>query len=81
MPVELHIKYDRVVDALYIRLKNDEIAESDEDTPGVIVDYNKDNEIIGIEILQASKRRIDLLKLLLEDPKALISMARKQSIA
>ncbi len=74
MPVELHVKYDRVVDALYIRLKNDEIVESDEVAPGIIVDYNKDNEIIGIEILQASKRRIDLLKLLLEGPEALVAM-------
>ncbi len=75
MPVEFHVKYDKVADALYIRLRNGKVVESDEVAPGIIVDFNENNEIIGIEILCVSKRRLDLMKLLKEGPEALVSMA------
>ena len=32
------------------------IKESDEDKPGIILDYDKDGSIVGIEILDASKK-------------------------
>ncbi len=74
MPVEFHVKYDKVADALYIRLRDGKVVESDEVAPSIIVDLNENNEIIGIEILWVSKRRLDLLKLLKEGPEALVSM-------
>jgi len=51
MLMELRIKYDKVADALYIRLKDGKIVESDEVAPGIIADFNEDNEIVGIEVL------------------------------
>lgn len=58
--------YDAETDTLRIVLSSAPIAESDEDKPGVILDYDADGNIVGIEVLQASKRtdnpsRIELL--------------------
>ena len=48
--------WDKENDALFFRLDDGEILESEEIEPGVIVDYNKDNRIVGFEILQVSTR-------------------------
>jgi len=49
--------YDARTDTLSIILMPDaEVAESDEDKPGVILDYDKDGNLISLEILDASKR-------------------------
>ena len=50
------VTYDSEVDVLRILLSNAPIEESDEDKPGVILDYDKDGNIVGLEILEASKR-------------------------
>jgi uncharacterized protein YuzE len=52
----LKVTYDPEVDILRIILSNLPIEESDEDKPGVILDYDKDGNIVGLEILDASKR-------------------------
>jgi len=74
-PVELRIKYDRLADAPYTRLRDGKIVESDEVAPGVIVDLDENNEVVGIEVLQVSKCKLDLLKLLLEGPESLVARA------
>ena len=51
----MKIKYDKEVDVLYIRFSEDEIAESDEQKPGIIIDYNAKEEIVAIEVLNASR--------------------------
>ena len=52
----MKVTYDPEVDVLRIILSNMPIEESDEDKPGVILDYDKDGNIVGLEILDASKR-------------------------
>jgi len=52
----MKVTYDPEVDVLRILLSNSPIEESDEDKPGVILDYDKDGNIVGLEILDASKR-------------------------
>jgi uncharacterized protein YuzE len=52
----MKVTYDPEVDVLRILLSSTPIEESDEDKPGVILDYDKDGNIVGLEVLQASKR-------------------------
>ena len=52
----MKVTYDPEVDVLRILLSNAPVEESGEDKPGVILDYDKDGNIVGLEILDASKR-------------------------
>ncbi len=52
----MKVFYDPEVDVLRILFSNRAIEESDEDKPGVIIDYDKDGNIVGLEVLEASKR-------------------------
>jgi uncharacterized protein YuzE len=51
----MRIRYDAQVDALYIRLREGKISESDEIEPGLIADYGEDGKVMGIEVLDASE--------------------------
>ena len=52
----MKVKYDQEVDILYIAFSDAKIVESDEEKPGIIIDYDNSGNIIGIEVLNASKR-------------------------
>ncbi len=52
----MKIDYDKEADALYIQFLNEPVNETEEIDAGVIVDYSKDNRVIGIEILNISKK-------------------------
>ena len=52
----MKLTYDPETDVLRVIFKNAAIEKSDEDKPGVILDYDKDGDIVGLEILDASKR-------------------------
>ena len=52
----MKIKYDKEVDILYIQFSDKKVGESDEEKPGIILDYDNEGTIIGIEVLNASKK-------------------------
>ncbi|HAL46490.1 MAG: DUF2283 domain-containing protein [SAR202 cluster bacterium] len=59
----MKVVYDQEVGVLRIVFNNAEIEESDEGKPGVILDYDSDGNIVGLEVIESSKR--------IEDPRAL----------
>jgi uncharacterized protein YuzE len=69
----MKIKYDPEVDVIWITLKDVEIEESDEETPGIILDFDSNRNVVGIEILQASKR--------IDNPQAIEYMIAPAAIA
>jgi uncharacterized protein YuzE len=52
----MKVTYDPEVDVLRILFNNGPIEESDTAKPGVVLDYDKDGNVVGMEILNASKR-------------------------
>ncbi|MEJ7708786.1 MAG: DUF2283 domain-containing protein [Pyrinomonadaceae bacterium] len=52
----MKVIYDPEVDVLRIMLSNEPVEESNADKPGVILDYDKAGNIVGLEVLDASKR-------------------------
>ena len=52
----MKLKLDSKNDALYFRLDETAIFESEEVRPGVILDFDEGGRIVGIEILDLSKR-------------------------
>ena len=59
---------DEKADALYLRLDDSRIVESEPVAPGVVLDYNDRNEVVGIEILHLSRRsqKINLQEVLVQ---------------
>lgn len=56
----MEFSFDKIANILYIRFSNENVIDSDEVAEGIIVDYGKDNKIIGLEILSFKKRKLDL---------------------
>lgn len=52
----MKLRIDEEADALHLELIDVPVDESEEVAPGVIVDYDKSNQVIGIEVLYLSKR-------------------------
>jgi uncharacterized protein YuzE len=50
------LKVDEKADALYLRLDDSRIIESEEVSPGVVLDFNAENQVLGVEVLNLSKR-------------------------
>ena len=59
----MKIVYDQASDVLRITFSESAIEESDEDKPGIIVDYDEAGNIVGLEVFDASSR--------IENPRAL----------
>ena len=52
----MKLNVDKEADALYLRLDDSPIVDSDEVSPGVVLDYNENNEVVGVEMLHLSRR-------------------------
>jgi uncharacterized protein YuzE len=56
------VTYDKDADAAYFYLRNSKIVDSETISPGVILDYDDHDNVVGIEILSIRKRTPDELK-------------------
>lgn len=60
----MKVSYDHRTDTLSVVLKEGVlVSESDEDKPGVILDYDEQGDLISLEILDASQRVTETRKI------------------
>jgi uncharacterized protein YuzE len=52
----MKVHFDEKADAIYLRLDDSKIVESEEVQPGIVLDYNEHNQVVGIEILKVKDR-------------------------
>lgn len=60
----MRIDYDPVADAVYFHFRSSKTIESVEVGEGVIVDYDVDGSVCGIEVLSYSRRNMNLNRLI-----------------
>ena len=60
--MENKYKYDKESDSLFIYLKEGEEESFEEVVPGINVELGKNNEILGVEVLKASRFNKSLIK-------------------
>jgi uncharacterized protein YuzE len=52
----MKVHFDEKADALYLRLDESKIVESEEVQLGIVLDYNEESQVVGIEILRVKSR-------------------------
>jgi uncharacterized protein YuzE len=52
----MKLKVDQKADALYLTLTDAPASRSEEVSPGIIVDYDEQDRVVGVEMLYLSKR-------------------------
>ncbi|MBC7264094.1 MAG: DUF2283 domain-containing protein [Chloroflexi bacterium] len=62
----MRVIYDPQTDTLTIILSEAPVAESDEDKPGIIIDYDAAGNVVSLEILDASRRVIQPTRMVYE---------------
>lgn len=50
------VEYDQAVDAIYFHIIDSKVLESEEISPGIVYDYDKDDNIVGVEVLSLKGR-------------------------
>jgi len=52
----MKLSYDKVTDSLYIHLSNTSSADSDEVADGVVLDFDSNGVLVGIDVQHASQK-------------------------
>lgn len=76
----MEFKYDKMVNALYIRFSSEKVVNSDEIVDGIIFDYGENDNIISVEILNFTDRKLNLNDLVQMNKEELISRLTQYSL-
>ena len=52
----MRMHYDEKTDALYLRLDDSKVVDSEEVKPGIVLDFNAEKQVVGIEVLNLKRR-------------------------
>jgi uncharacterized protein YuzE len=52
----MKIEFDQVADALYVQFREGDVENTEEIKPGMILDYDANGNVLGVEVLYVSKR-------------------------
>ncbi len=52
----MRLHFDEKADGLYLRLDDSSVVESEEVRPGIVLDFDQRNQVVGIEILRVKER-------------------------
>jgi uncharacterized protein YuzE len=52
----MRVHFDEKADAIYLRFDESEIVGSEEVHPGIILDFNERDEVVGVEVLRVKNR-------------------------
>jgi uncharacterized protein YuzE len=52
----MRVHFDKKADAIYLRLDQSKIVDSEEVHPGIILDFNERDEVVGVELLRVKNR-------------------------
>lgn len=55
----MKLEFDPIADALYLEISDHDVAHSEQIKPGVILDYDEHENIVGVEVLSVSTRAKD----------------------
>ena len=64
----MKLTIDPKADALYLRLNDAEIVDSQQVAPGVVLDYDTEDTVVGVEMLHVSKRHFRGQRQVIVDP-------------
>ena len=68
----MDFSFDKIANALYIRFSSEKISNSDEIAEGILIDYGKNENIVGVEILNFTERKLNLNELVQMNSEELI---------
>jgi uncharacterized protein YuzE len=56
----MNFSFDKIANALYIRFSSEKVLNSDEIAEGIIIDYGKNENILGVEVLNFTDKNLNL---------------------
>ncbi len=70
------LEYDSEADSVYIKISSGKVEESSEISEDIIIDIDKNQHLVGIEILRFSKSKFDLKTFISQDLGNLVSLVK-----